>query len=145
VGSYFWIPLDYLRKFSFGVGVHVFHIWKPLSTCSYFFSSPLYIFCHEFEWQIPGVCKIQRWGPIFWIPLNYFPKFFWSTSSCFSRMKTISNLCVFFFLLFTFFVMSLNGKYWGSVKYNVGVLFFGFIWITCIKFLEVGFYGFDVW
>jgi len=34
------------------------------------------IFYHEFEWQRSEVGKIQRWGPLSWIPLDYLRKIF---------------------------------------------------------------------
>jgi len=27
-------------------------------------------FLHELEWQLPRLCKIQHWGPSFWIPVD---------------------------------------------------------------------------
>jgi len=69
----------------------------------------------------------------FWIScINYF----WSRSSWFSRLNTISNLYIFFFSPLYIFFMSWNGKYLGSVEPNIGGLFFGFLWFSCINYFS---------
>jgi len=58
---------------------------------------------------------------------------YWSRSSWISRLETISNLYKFFYSPIYNFLMSWNGKYRVSIKYSIGVVFYGFLWISCIN------------
>jgi len=90
-------------------------------------------FFHELEWQIPSIRKIQHWVLFYgflWIScINCY----WSRSSWFSRLKTISHLYVFYFSPLHIFHKNWNGKYRVSVKYSIRVLFSGFLWISCMN------------
>jgi len=53
---------------------------------------------------------------------------------CLIQYFSISNLYEFIFWPLHMFLMSGNRKYWGCVKYNIRVLFFGSPWIHCINY-----------
>jgi len=53
--------------------------------------------------------------------------------SWWSHLKTIFNLYIFLRSLLHIFFMSWSGKCRWSVKYNNGVVFFGFPWIRCMN------------
>jgi len=58
---------------------------------------------------------------------------FWSRTSWFSRLKSISNLYIFLFDPLDVLFISRKGKFRGSVKYSIGDLIFRFSWISCIN------------
>jgi len=105
------------------------------------FSSLLYFFCHELEWEISRDHKIQQWAFYFLFKcmscINYVGSWGW----WFSHVKTIYNLHIFFSSLLYVFFTSWNAKYRGTVKYNNGSLFLWFPWMTCINYV----YNWDSW
>jgi len=83
----------------------------------------------KYQWPIKYSIGVLFYA-LFWIScINCY----WSRSSWISRLKTISNLYVFLFSSLQNFFMGWNCKYRVSLKYSIGVLFYRFLWISCIN------------
>jgi len=97
------------------------------------FFNPLHVFVTSRNGKYRGSIKYNMRDLIFGFSWISCINCNWGRSSWFSRLKTVSNLYVNFFDLLIVFIMSRNGKYRDSVKYNIGDLIFEFSWINCIN------------
>jgi len=105
----------------FQIEIHGFQVWKPFSTCTFIFFFFLYVFFMSLNRKWWGSVTYNIRVFIFEFPSNHCRTSFWNRSSWFSRLKPFPTCTlIFFFCLYVSF-MSLNRKWWGSVKYNIHV------------------------